>query len=50
MHNNMGQPLNLEDLEEIEENLTGKSLLVGEVLCTALCMGIRFYMQLTGWA
>ena len=50
MHNNMGQPLNLEDLEEIEENLTGKSLLVGAALCTTLCMGIRFYMQLTGWA
>ena len=45
----MGQPLNLEDLEDIEENLTGKSLLVGAVLCATLCTGIRFYMLLTGW-
>ncbi len=46
----MGQPLSLEDLDDIEENLTGKSLLIGAVFCTALCMGVRFYMLLTGWA
>ena len=43
----MGQPMNLEDLEDIEENLTGKSLFTGAIICAALCMGIRFYMHLT---
>ena len=44
--NYMGQPLNLDDLEDIEKNLTGESLFVGAVLCTVLCMGIRCYMYL----
>ncbi len=42
----MGQPLNLDDLEDMEKNLTGKSLFVGAVFCTVLCMGIRCYMYL----
>jgi len=46
----MGQPLSSEDLDDIEENLTGKSLFVGAILCSALCVGMRFYMHLTGWA
>ena len=40
----MGQPMSLEDIEDLEKNLTGKSLLIGGILCTVLCIGIRFYL------
>lgn len=43
----MGQHMTLEDLKDIEENLTGKSLLIGASIFAALCLGVRVYMFLT---
>lgn len=42
----MGQHMTLEDLKDIEESLTGKSLLIGASICAALCLGVRLYMLL----
>ena len=39
--------MTFEDLKDIEENLTGKSLLIGASIFTVLCLGVRLYMLLT---